>query len=99
MPELSVVIVATDSEQRAVLQVLVDGTSVARTVHSATNYPVVATDPLIPRVVAMHPDVILIDIPTDSPSPALHGIELFHQEMADVAVFAIGTLSQPQLIV
>ena len=29
MPELSVVIVAPDSEQRAVLQVLVDGTSVA----------------------------------------------------------------------
>ena len=32
MPELSVVIVATDNEQRTVLQVLVDGTSVARTV-------------------------------------------------------------------
>jgi len=31
MPELSVVIVAQDSEQRAILQVLVDGTSVART--------------------------------------------------------------------
>jgi pilus assembly protein CpaE len=99
MPELSVVIVAMDSEQRAVLQVLVDGTSVARTVHSATNYPVVATDPLIPRVVAMRPDVILVDIPTDSSTPALHAIELFHQEMADTAVFAIGTLSQPQLIV
>jgi pilus assembly protein CpaE len=99
MPELSVVIVAMDSEQRAVLQVLVDGTSVARTVHSATNYPVVATDPLIPRVVAMRPDVILVDIPTDSSTPALHAIELFHQEMPDTAVFAIGTLSQPQLIV
>ena len=99
MPELSVVVVATDSEQRAVLQVLVDGTSVARTVHSATNYPVVATDPLIPRVVAMRPDVILVDIPTDSSTPALHAIELFHQEMADTAVFAVGTLSQPQLIV
>ena len=99
MAELSVVIVAGDSEQRAVLQVLVDGTSVARTVHSAANYPVVATDPIVPRVQAMHPDAILIDIPTDSPTPALNAIELFHQEMADTAVFAIGTLSQPQLIV
>ena len=34
MPDLSVVIVATDNEQRTVLQVLVDGTSVARTVHT-----------------------------------------------------------------
>jgi len=99
MAELSVVIIAGDSEQRAVLQVLVDGTSVARTVHSAANYPVVATDPIVPRVQAMHPDAILIDIPTDSPTPALSAIELFHQEMADTAVFAVGTLSQPQLIV
>ena len=99
MAELSVVIVAGDSEQRAVLQVLVDGTSVARTVHSAANYPVAATDPVVPRVQAMRPDVILVDIPNDSPTPALNTIELFHQEMADTAVFAIGPLSQPQLIV
>jgi pilus assembly protein CpaE len=45
MPELSVVIVASDSEQRAVLQVLVDGTSVARTTHSAPTYPVGGSDP------------------------------------------------------
>jgi pilus assembly protein CpaE len=99
MAELSVVIVAMDSEQRAVLQVLVDGTSVARTVHSATNYPVIATDPVVPRVQAMQPDVILVDIPLDGPTPALNTIELFHQEMPETAVFAIGSLSQPQLIV
>ena len=39
MPELSVVIVATDNEQRTVLQVLVDGTSVARTVHTCASFP------------------------------------------------------------
>ena len=38
MPELSVVIVAADNEQRAVLQVLVDGTSVARTVIRAPAF-------------------------------------------------------------
>jgi len=45
MPELSVVIVATDNEQRTVLQVLVDGTSVARTVHACASFPVAASDP------------------------------------------------------
>ena len=45
MPELSVVIVAADNEQRTVLQVLVDGTSVARTVHTCASFPVAATDP------------------------------------------------------
>jgi pilus assembly protein CpaE len=99
MAELLVVIIATDSEQRAVLQVLVDGTSVARNVHSAASYPTVATDPFFARVQAMNPDVTLIDIPSEAPAPALQAIELLHQEMPQAAVFAVGSLSQPQLIV
>ena len=99
MAELSVVIIAGDSEQRAMLQVLVDGTSVGRNVHSASNYPAVAADPLIPRLLAMNPDVILVDVPADAAGPALEAIEILHQEMPDVAVFAIGSMSQPQFII
>jgi pilus assembly protein CpaE len=99
MPELSVVIVATDNEQRTVLQVLVDGTSVARTVHTCASFPVAAADPVTRRVRAANPDVILVDIPADNPPVALHTIELLHQEMPESAVFAIGTLNQPQVIV
>ena len=38
MPELSVAVFATDNDQRAVLQVLVDGTSVARTASPAIRH-------------------------------------------------------------
>jgi pilus assembly protein CpaE len=99
MPELSVVIVATDNEQRAVLQVLVDGTSVARTAHTCAGFPVAASDPVARRVRAANPDVTLIDIPADNPSPALRAVELLHQEMPEGAIFAIGNLHQPQVIV
>jgi pilus assembly protein CpaE len=99
MPELSVVIVATDNEQRTVLQVLVDGTTVARTVHTCASFPVAASDPVTRRVRAANPDVILIDLPGDNPLPALRAIELLHQEMSEGAIFAIGNLNQPQLIV
>ncbi len=99
MPELSVVIVATDNEQRALLQVLVDGTSVARTAHSCASFPVGAADPVTRRVRSANPDVTLVDIPNDNTSPALRAIELLHQEMPDTAVFAIGSLNQPQVIV
>ncbi len=99
MPELSVVIVATDNEQRAVLQVLVDGTSVARTVHTCASFPVAASDPVTRRVRAANPDVTLVDIPADNPPLALRAIELLHQEMPDAAIFAIGNLNQPQVIV
>src|SRR5436305_6321039 len=99
MPELTVVVVATDSEQRAVLQVLVDGTSVARTVHSCASFPVAGSDPITRRVRAANPDVTLVDIPADNPQLALRAIELLHQEMPESAIFAIGTLNQPQIIV
>ena len=79
MPELSVVIVATDNEQRTVLQVLVDGTSVARTAHTCASFPVAASDPITRRVQAANPDVLLIDIPRDNSATALRAIELLHQ--------------------
>lgn len=99
MAELSVVIVATDTEQRAVLQVLVDGTSVARTVHSCASFPVTPSDPVTRRVRSANPDVTLVDIPPDGPALALRAIELLHQEMPEAAIFAIGNLNQPQTIV
>ncbi|MGC2473450.1 MAG: cellulose synthase operon protein YhjQ/BcsQ [Candidatus Sulfotelmatobacter sp.] len=99
MPELSVVIVATDNEQRTMLQVLVDGTTVARTVHTCATFPVAAADPVARRVHAANPDVTLVDIPANNPTLALRAIELLHQEMPDSALFAIGTLNQPQIIV
>jgi pilus assembly protein CpaE len=99
MAELSVVILATENEQRALMQVLVDGTSVARVIHSAATYPVMATDPLLNRIHGMKPDVVLLNMPADNLGPALHAIELLHQELRDTAIFAIGSLTQPQVIV
>jgi pilus assembly protein CpaE len=99
MPELLVVIVATDNEQRALLQVLVDNTSVARTVHASTSFPVASSDPVTRRVRGANPDVTIVDIPNDNAQLALRAIELLHQEMPETAVFAIGNLNQPQIIV
>jgi pilus assembly protein CpaE len=99
MPEISVAIVAADAEQRAVLQVLVDSTSVAKAGFSATSYPVVASDAMIRRIQSGSPDVVLVDIPSDNPALALRSIELLVQELPSTAVFAVGILSQPQVIV
>jgi pilus assembly protein CpaE len=99
MPELSVAVFATDNDQRAVLQVLVDGTSVARTVCSHPTLPLAATDSVIRKTQAFAPAVILVDIAAEGTPGTLRGIELLHQELPDSAVFAIGTMTQPQLIV
>src|ERR1700687_5752652 len=99
MPELSVAVFATDNDQRAVLQVLVDGTSVARTVCSNETMPLAANDPAIRKTQAFAPDVVLVDIATDAVTSALRAVELLHQELPDAALFAVGPMTQPQLIV
>ena len=99
MPELSVAVFATDNDQRAVLQVLVDGTSVARTVCSHAVLPLAASDSVIRKTQAFAPNVTLVDIPADGAAGALRAIELLHQELPDSAVFAIGAMTQPHLIV
>jgi pilus assembly protein CpaE len=99
MPGLSVAIFATDNDQRAVLQVLVDGTSVARAVCNNADLPVAANGPVIRKVRGFTPDVILLDIASDGVSAALRAIELLHQEIPNAAIFAIGPMTQPQLIV
>ncbi|HLK32745.1 MAG TPA: AAA family ATPase [Terriglobales bacterium] len=99
MAELAVVILATDDEQRSVLQVLVDGTNVARTVHNCPAFPVAATDPLLRRIQGVTPDVLMVDIPNDNPTAAIRAIETLRAEVANAAVFAVGSMSQPQVIV
>jgi len=99
MPELSVAIFATDHDQRTVLQVLVDGTSVARTVLSDPAMPLATNDPVLRKVQVLTPDVVLVDIAADNAAGALRAIELLHQELPNAAVFAVGPMTQPQLIV
>lgn len=99
MPELPVVVVSSDDEQRAVLQVLVDATSVARAVHSCASFPVATEDPVTRRIQSANPEVVLFDIPADNPNIALRAIELLHSHMPQCALFAIGNMSQPHVIV
>ena len=99
MSELSVVIVATNGDQRTMLQVLVDGTSVARTSHTCGSFPLAAADPIMRRIQSANPDVVLIDIPNENAAPALRAIELLNQELSGPVLFAIGSMSQPQVIV
>jgi pilus assembly protein CpaE len=99
MPDLSVAIFASNNDQRAVLQVLVDGTSVARTVCAHPSLPIASSDSIIHRTQAFSPDVILVDIPAEGIGAATRALEILHQEIPGAALFAIGPMTQPQTIV
>lgn len=99
MSELKVVIIAHEGEDRTVLQMLVDNTSVARTIWSLPAAPVSITDPSLRRLQDQKPDVILVDIPPSNAAVTLRAIELIHAEIPYSAIFAVGEMSQPQVIV
>jgi pilus assembly protein CpaE len=99
MAELPVVVVALDDEQRAMLQVLVDGTNVAQVVTACGTFPLAVTDPVVRRIESANPDVVLFDVPTENPSLALRAIELLHSHLPQCALFAVGSMKQPHVIV
>src|SRR5690349_15533093 len=99
MAELSVAVLAANDEHREVLQLLVDGTNVAKTAHTFASFPVGGTDSLVRRINDLAPDVLLIDIPSHNSSAALRAIELLHVESPKSAIFAIGDMMHPQTIV
>ncbi len=99
MPEISVVIVCVDSEQRAVLQVLVDNSSVAKTVHVCGSYPEAITDPVVRRIQSAGPEVVIVDIPGNHPQSGLRAIEVLHHQVPESALFAVGSMAHPQVIV
>lgn len=99
MPELSVLILTTDEDQRTLLPVQVDGTAIAKTVNTVFGFPVGTTDPVVRRIKESRADVVLVDIPTRDSASALRAIELLHSLLPQTTVFAIGEMSQPQMIV
>jgi pilus assembly protein CpaE len=99
MPELAVAVLARDSEQRNILQILVEGTRVARAVLTLGTLPLSSTDVVVRRLHDEHPDVVVLDIPLSDAPSALRAIEVLHQELPRSAIFAVGSLTQPQTIV
>ena len=99
MPELGVVVLARDSEQRSILQLLVEGTRVARAIQGFGSLPLASTDPIMRRIHDEKPDVVLMDIPSSDTTSALRAIEVLHQDLPFAAIVAIGSMTQPQVIV
>lgn len=99
MSALSVVILGVQDEQQRILQMLIDGTAIARTAYSFSGFPVGPSDLALRRIQDIKADVVLVDIPSSNPQPAIRTIELLHAEASWAAIFAVGDTSQPQQII
>src|SRR5262245_31934647 len=76
MPELSVVVITADEDQKALLQVLVDSTAIAHMTHAFGAYPQSDGDPVLRRIQDLKPEVILVDLPPGVTVTALRAVEV-----------------------
>lgn len=99
MAEVTVAIVASEADQRAILQMQVDSTAMGRTVHTFSSFPAGASDLSVRRMQEANVDVIIVDIPRQEAAAATRAVELLHAEIPKAVVFAVGDAGQSQAII
>jgi len=93
---LTIAIFSSDRDQLELLQALVNATASARTVLADVPEDM---ELLSRKIVALQPQVILVDVAPSHTAEALNLIETLRTEFPGMAVFASGEVSKRQLIV
>ncbi|MCI0354261.1 MAG: AAA family ATPase [Acidobacteria bacterium] len=94
-----VAVVAADAEQRDQLKLQVEATGIAQPVFAGSSYPAAPQDAVLRQISESNPEVVLVDIAPEETMAGLRALELIHGQMRQVAVFAIGKMDKPQVIV
>lgn len=99
MALLSVVVIAENQDQLLLLKTLVEATGEAQVKSAVPRYPSGGSDAIIRGIAENAPDIVIVDIPARTPSAALACIQLLRHEFSKTAIFAMGQLSRPEIII
>ena len=99
MYSIAVGIFSENPERLLVLQQRIESTQLARVVFAHSGFPAGPTDPAIRRIQDLHTDIVLVDVDPQGPRLAMQAIELIHSNANNASVFAVGTMSDPSVIV
>lgn len=99
MHGIAVSILSENSERLVLLQQRVEATQLAQVVVAHGNFPAVASDVAIRRIVEGRSEVVVVDIASRDITRAMQAIELIHAQVPQAAVFAAGGMSDPSVIV
>ncbi|HKW25016.1 MAG TPA: cellulose synthase operon protein YhjQ/BcsQ [Terriglobales bacterium] len=97
MRTFRVALVGKQEDHLSQLKSRVEATLAAEVVFRRDSLPAVAADSSVRQLQQMHPDVVLVDIANNDPDSGITAIEILTKE--SLAVFAVGALSQPQVII
>jgi pilus assembly protein CpaE len=99
MQGVAVTFLTEDKERQASLQHRVETTESGRDVFSHVGFPASATDPILRQLQDVRTEVVLVDIDPARVKHAIDAIELIHANTTDVAIFAVGPMTDPSTIV
>jgi pilus assembly protein CpaE len=99
MQGVAVTFLTEDKERQASLQHRVETTQSGRNVFSHVGFPVSATDPILRQLQDVRTEVVLVDIDPARVKHAIDAIELIHANTTDLAIFAVGPMTDPATIV
>ena len=99
MSAVAVAILTENSAQLPILQGRVESTAIAQTVFSHGGFPLGPTDPILRQIQDLNVEVVLVEMETGHAERAAAAIELLHSTTSDLAIFAVGAMTQPMAIV
>src|SRR5437868_12394937 len=99
MYTIAACILSENPERLVLLQQRLESAQSARIVFGHSTFPAGSGDPIIRRLQDSRAEVVLVDIDPQSSAPAIHAIELVHANVANAAVFAVGAMQDPAVIV
>jgi pilus assembly protein CpaE len=99
MHGVAVSLLSEDQERLSVLQHRLESTQLGRSVFSHLGFPVSATDAILRQTQDVRSEVILVDIDPQNTHRAISAIELINASTSDIAIFAVGDMSDPLTIV
>jgi pilus assembly protein CpaE len=97
MRTFRVALVGKQEEHLAQLKSRVEATLAAEVVFRREDLPATAGDTVVRQLQQMRPDIVLVDIAAGDPDSGIAAVEILAKE--SVAIFAVGGLSQPQVII
>ena len=98
MHGIAVALLTEDRDKLTVLQDRLEATNLAHVVFSHAGLPVAPTDPILRQIQEVHAEIVLIDVVPSSAQRTIAAIEIIHATTR-IAIFANGSMSQPQTIV
>jgi pilus assembly protein CpaE len=99
MHGINISILSENPERLALLEQRVESTQLGHVVVAHGTFPVSAADAAIRRMQDSRTEVVLVDVAARDTARAMLSIELIQANVSNVAVFAVGAMTDPSVIV